>query len=486
MAKGNQPIARHKAAIRRTDLSLPTKCVIRDGLLEQDATFFDYGCGHGEDVHQLSEMGFHGDGWDPVFRPHAERQSANVVNLGYVLNVIEDVDERAETLRSAWQLAEKLLTVAARIVVSGNDGAETEYGDGVLTRIGTFQKYYTQAELREYIEAVLEVEASPAAPGVFYVFRDDDLRQRFLATRYRRRLTTPRRSVSEIRFEENKELLEPLMEAITEFGRVPEADEFLLANETVERFGSLKRAFSLIRRVTGNEQWEEIRHGRAEDLSVYLAMANFRRRPKLSQLPPRLRRDVREFFRTYKRACEAADELLFAAGDAEAIDAACQHSKIGRLSSNALFVHRDAIGELEPLLRIYEGCARAYLGEIDTASVVKLHRFSGKVSYLSCPEFDSAAHPRVARTVKLSLRNLRLDCYDNTQSDNPVLLDRKESMVGADYPGRDKFARLTRQEEKQGLLDESTDILNRQQWRTRLELLGFEHRGHRLVRRKGR
>ena len=45
-------------------------------------------------------------------------------------------------------MAEQVLCVAARIVVSDSCGADIEFGDGVLTRIGTFQKFYTQAELR--------------------------------------------------------------------------------------------------------------------------------------------------------------------------------------------------------------------------------------------------------------------------------------------------------------------------------------------------
>jgi len=35
-------------------------------------------------------------------------------------------------------------------------------------------------------------------------------------------------------------------------------------------------------------------------------------------------------------------------------------STIGKLLPNALYVHRDALDSLEPLLRVYEGCARAY------------------------------------------------------------------------------------------------------------------------------
>ena len=59
------------------------------------------------------------------------------MNLGYALNVIEDVDERAAALREAWNLYQKILVVAARIVVGGWGKAKVEYGDGILTQIGT-------------------------------------------------------------------------------------------------------------------------------------------------------------------------------------------------------------------------------------------------------------------------------------------------------------------------------------------------------------
>ena len=43
---------------------------------------------------------------------------------------------------------------------------------------------------------------------------------------------------------------------------------------------------------------------------------------------------------------------------------------------------------LEPVLRIYEGCGRTYLGEVEGANVLKIHRRTGKLSYLVYPEFE--------------------------------------------------------------------------------------------------
>jgi len=475
-------IPRHRTAIHRGDLSRPVKCTLGDGLIDAVSTVFDYGCGHGEDVELLTAQGLVCAGWDPVFSPDRSVQEADVVNLGYVINVIEDPGERSATLREAWGLARKLLVVAAQVEVAGRGQARVEFGDGILTRLGTFQKFYGQGELKEYLEEQLGIEAIPAALGVFYLFKDEALRQQFLANRYHRRAAAPRQRLSERRFEENRELLDPFMAALAALGRLPDLEEFQQAAEVISRFGSLKRAFALVRRVTGADSWETLRRHRTEDLLVYLALARFRKRPPIGQLPRGLRRDIRAFFSTYTAACRQADELLFRAGDAAAIDAACQRSPVGKLLPNALYVHKSALDSLEPLLRVYEGCGRAFLGEVEGANLVKLHRFSGKISYLIYPDFDSDPHPALLRCVKLSLRTRQLECYDYAQSANPPVLHRKETFLHPEHPLHAKFARLTEQEERHGLLDDAATIGTRAGWQARLRQAGFTLRGHRLVR----
>ena len=87
-----------RTAIRRTSLSRPVALALDDGLIHGDRTFFDYGCGRGDDLFRLHKMGIRVSGWDPAFFPDEERTQADVVNLGYVVNVIEDPDERVVVL----------------------------------------------------------------------------------------------------------------------------------------------------------------------------------------------------------------------------------------------------------------------------------------------------------------------------------------------------------------------------------------------------
>jgi DNA phosphorothioation-associated putative methyltransferase len=446
--------------------------------------FFDYGCGRGEDVELLAAEGVLSDGWDPAFRPDAPQVRADVVNLGYVINVIEDPEERAATLRQAWGLCQTVLAVSAQVLVAGRGKNPVEFGDGVLTERGTFQKFYQQDELKSYLEVQLEAEAIPAGIGTFYLFKDEARKHQFLASRFRRREILPRRRVLELRWEENREVLEPFMDAIASLGRLPDAEELPQATVIGERFGSLKRAFAYVQKMTGAEAWDSIARHRREDILVYLALARFRRRPARSELPPTLQRDMKAFFGAYSRACSEADELLFKAGNASAVDEACKHSSVGKLLPDDLYIHRSALDALEPILRIYEGCGRAYLGEVDGANVIKIHRRSGKLSYLMYPDFERDPHPPLLRCIKLNLRARQVECYDYAQSANPPVLHRKEAFLLPEHPLYAKFTRLSQQEDRYGLLTDGVGIGTRLGWEMRLHESGYALRGHQLVKSK--
>jgi hypothetical protein len=75
----------------------------------------DYGCGHGDDLERLAALGIPCKAWDPTHRPDGRRAPSAVVNLGYVVNVIENPEERAAVLRDSWALAQSMLIVSARL-----------------------------------------------------------------------------------------------------------------------------------------------------------------------------------------------------------------------------------------------------------------------------------------------------------------------------------------------------------------------------------
>src|SRR5262249_2115601 len=123
-----------------------------------------------------------------------------------------------------------------------------------------------------------------------------------------------------------------------------------------------------------------------------------------------------------------------------------------------------------------------YLGEIEGANLIKLHRHSGKVSYLVYPDFDADPHPALLRSIKLNLRTRAIESSDYAASPNPPVLHRKEAFLLPDDPRRASFERLTRPEERAGSLDETATIGTRSGRADRLRERGYAPRGHRLVR----
>jgi hypothetical protein len=140
--EGKLNLARHRTALQRYALSAPMQALHRHGYLDGSRTLFDYGCGKGDDVRILRHNGIEAAGWDPHFTPAAPRTQADIINLGFVLNVIEDPVERAQALRAAYALANRLLSVAVMLTGRAETNGEA-FGDGVRTSRNTFQKYYT-------------------------------------------------------------------------------------------------------------------------------------------------------------------------------------------------------------------------------------------------------------------------------------------------------------------------------------------------------
>jgi hypothetical protein len=511
-------------------------------------TFFDYGCGKGGDVRLLRELGYEASGWDPAHAPNAEKLVADVVNLGYVINVIEDPNERAITLAEAWTLAKEVLIVSARLDWESNGAIGKPYRDGFITNSGSFQKFYSQDELRTWIDRTIDQRCVAAAPGIFYVFRSEGPEQRLLARHTRgtasrlgiaeliyrrnqalldeladsvsisrkipaasdlqggariievfgsiraafsivRRVTDAtqwadidlgsRRS-SEALFEANLNTLQPLLDYLGDRGRLPHADELPENDEIARIFGSIRRAFSLIRRVTGSERWSEFEERSKRDFLVYLALAAFNGRPRFSELPSDLQYDARDFFGNYKTAIALADKLLFAAGNQEAIDLACRSATVGKLTPEALYIHTANLKQISPLLRVYAGCAEALSGRVEEATLLKMHRLKPQVSFLAYPRFDRDPHPALAASIVCRLREQHVDYRDFTARENPPVLHRKETFVSDDYPGKEKFARLSRQEEQAGLLNSPT-IGTHEGWNEVLRESGWQLRGHRLI-----
>lgn len=438
----DKSIDRHLTAIVRHELSAPLKTLAKHGFLAGELSIFDYGCGRGDDLRELEAHGLDALGWDPNYRPDADKVNSDIVNIGFVINVIEDRDERIEALIGAWELTDKLLVVSAML---GNESLISQfqpYKDGIITSRNTFQKYYTQAELKAFIEMSVDENAIAVSPGIYYIFKDKKLEQQFLQNRHKRtykwqHLTAPEpvnEDQARILFTQHHSLFESFWLTCLTLGRCPANDEFDKSDKLKEVIGSNKKALQLALKWFDKEELKTAETMRKEDLLLYFALAMFEKRKPYTQQPEDLKRDIKAFFDTYKIAQTQATELLFQISDSELIQELCiEANKLLPASKidfendepHALTFHKDFIDLLPLVLRIYVGAALQMYGELDDIQLIKIHMHSGKVTLLGYEGFYDSPLPQLKERVKIKMAEQDVDFFDYViEEKRPLLLDK--------------------------------------------------------------
>lgn len=470
------PIPRDQTAIRRVSCSRPIAFALAEGIINKTTDVFDFGCGHGSDIRYLRSRRIRVNGWDPHYQPKQKITPAQVVNLGYVLNVIESPAERDETLVRAFALTRQVLIVAVRVESALVDA--DQYGDGVLTSRGTFQKIYGQAEFREYVETVLQHRTHVAALGVIYVFKDEDAEARYVANRaFTRRLEYRTDLIAE--FKKSK-LAVSYVALANRLGRLPLPDEFPKYSKLAELFGSQERIERLALALIDHMAFQGSRTQRREDILTYLAMLRLEhiKPPGISKLPVSIQSDIKASWRTYSEALKEGEEFLFSIGKPEVVANICATCRIGKLLPSHLYVHRSAEDELPPLLRVLLFAGKEIVGELPY-DLVKFAKDGRSLSFLQYQNFDEDPHPALMRSIKVYLPKTTYGIREYLSSPNPPILHRKETFVLPNYPHFETFRKLTEQEEALELLS-SPDIGYRCPWEELLASRGVRIQNHKL------
>lgn len=462
-----QKIHRHKTALVRREISKPVKTLLELNQLRHGESFFDYGCGHGGDVEAIGKLGHPSSGWDPVHAPDEPRETADVVNLGFVLNVIEDPAERVEALLEAWKITRRVLLVST--LIAGQEAYDDiqAFGDGVITRRDTFQKFFDPSEIQALIEDSLHTEAVPVGLGIYLVFRATADLHDFLAQRSRRFIDweSLSRKLGLLRalkakrdpYDTHRELLDAYWESVLELGRMPRDEEFDRLAEVRKACGSLPRALQLFIDRFGEPTFNAARQRRKEDLLVFIAAAQLRRKIPFNQLSLRLQRDLRSFFGSYANAEEKARELMFAAGDEDELEIAVGQLDFGHLDPKEghFTFHRSLLDELPAILRVYVECAARLYGNPREADLIKIHLHSRKLTFHYYKDFDKAPLPELLTRIKIDLKRLFVSVIDHTTGPEHQLLYFKERFLAKDHPDRPKMDRFSGKLRKLGLREET-------------------------------
>jgi DNA phosphorothioation-associated putative methyltransferase len=496
-------VQRHLTALNRATLSAPVQILIKHGLLSSESSFFDYGCGRGTDMSALKDAGISVGGWDPHYAPDNEIQSADVVNLGFVVNVIEDSAERVEAIQKAFSLANKVLAVS--VMLYGPEQPGKPFRDGFLTSRNTFQKYFSQGELKDYLEHALGQQVFMAGPGIALIFSDKDAEQQFNAKRFRstdftERLLTarllrvkeartprtriPRVTKTERQFQEASEVLHRLWTLSLDLGRFPEAIEVSFLDELLAKTDRYSRALRLLQTHFDQSLLEAASTERADELLLYLAAQQFEKRPTYRNLEARLQRDIKYFFNDYKTAQTAGLKLIMRAANPSEILSACDQASeegLGWLDTNqALHFHISLLERLPVLLRAYVTCGLIIWDSMSEVHLVKIHIGSGKLTFLEYENFDTTPLPLLKRRVKINLRKQEYDEFEYGSLQYPsTVLYRKSRYMNEDMEGYAEQLAFDESLESTGLIDATSfgpgfEELTNQLETRRLSISGFE------------
>jgi len=446
-------VHRHRTAMVRHTLSQPMSLAVRHGLVRPGVSVFDYGCGQGDDLRALAAASVEAVGWDPHFAPEAPRHDAEIVNLGFVLNVIEDPAERVVALKGAWALASRVLVVSVMIVGAVPVDGLREFGDGYLTARGTFQKYFQQAELKAMVTQVTGVEPVALAPGIFALFRSPEEEQDFLLERRRgRRASTSayradRPAGGAVARPQLADRIATAIDAIASFaherGRLPHSDELplgvhdLLAAERV----SFARAIEASNDVgIDSELFARAASERREDLLVHQALNILNRSRTAARPSPAMVRDIRQHFGSQQQFAEQALEYLHALADPQRTVTAMQRASdagLGAIDEDGrLVIDSERVAELEGVLRCYVGCALYLSGDIEQDHIVRLDPLRRRTTLFPITG-KRQPFPETKTSIIVDLRR-----QDVIIRDDPRILVRKADVFGMSTRSRQRAAEV--------------------------------------------
>ncbi len=246
-----------------------------------------------------------------------------------------------------------------------------------------------QREIHQFLENICSTPVTPIAPGIFFIFKNDMPREKYLYSIQRRDRETD----------------------------VDDAQLFI------------------------NEK---------EDLLVYLALARFRSENVVSNLPDEIQNSVKQYLGSFLKAVSLSKKLLFTTGNKAEIIELCEDAPAGMNDDESFYIHSSAVHKLDVTLRVFIGMAGIFYGDINNSDIIKLHKNSIKISFYDYDDFNKAL-PELHSRIKIDLAKQQMNYYNHRSKKNQQLLYIKEEYVLETHPEYQNWKTLSETLKAKGL-----------------------------------
>ena len=433
---------RHKTALKRKSLSSCMGALLDTSLINQETEIFDYGCGRGDDISILLKNKFTNvSGWDPYFYPeNVIPQTSEFVTLSFVINVIENQNERHKTLKKAFTISQKALVFSVMLEHQANLHFAKPLNDGFVTTKNTFQKYYNHEEIVSLVFVLLGERAIKLDNGVYLVFKDKELEQEYLFKRQLGLLVCKRSRKAD---NNGDRYLAPMVEAMQQqimtLGRIPKTSELPKALE--QKISKSAVSYTRLARLALSQisisDLQKVGEIFSSEVLIFIAINMFEKRLKYNSLPHRLQNDVKVHFGSLKVAEQAAKELLYSMSDTDklissALDA--EKNALGYIVGRKFRFHGQNLLKIPVNLRFFARIAERLHREINATEIIQLHLDTKKVSYFDVTDFDKSPLPRIASREIVNFSNQEVSHFTHTDKGEVKILYLKSIYMDESDP----------------------------------------------------
>ena len=432
-------VFRHRTALKRKKLSSCMGALVDSSLVTNKSKIFDYGCGRGDDVSILAQNNFENvSGWDPYFaKDNAIPKKSEFVSLSFVLNVIEDADERHSVLKKAFKLASKALVFSVMLEHQNTLQFAYPFNDGYLTSINTFQKYYSAPEIEALVKEQLNETPIKLGPGIYIVFKDKSLEQEYLFKRQLGLLVETKTAVKDDagdRFAEA--LVAKMVKAILTFGRVPKLTE--LKSKFQDEIAQARVSYNRLSRLALSQisisDLKHVREAFSAEILIFLAINRFDGRVKYGDLPEKFQIDVRAHFGSLRSANEEAERLLFSLSDTDGLISAAldaERAGQGHLIGTKFRCHSKQCENLPKNLRLFYKIGERLHRSIADTDIIQLHLETKKMAFLIVNEFEKSSLPRIHSREIVNFATQNIAVVPHQEKEQVRILFLKSALMDA-------------------------------------------------------
>ena len=439
-------VFRHRTALKRKKLSSCMGALVDSSLVTNKSKIFDYGCGRGDDVSILAQNNFENvSGWDPYFaKDNVIPKKSEFVSLSFVLNVIEDADERHSVLTKAFKIASKALVFSVMLEHQNTLQFAYPFNDGYLTSINTFQKYYSAPEIEAVVKEQLSETPIKLGPGIYIVFKDKSLEQEYFFKRQLGLLVETKTAVKDDAGDKFAEaLVAKMVKTILSFGRVPKFTE--LKSKFQEEVSEARVSYNRLSRLALSQisisDLKHVREAFVDEILIFLAINKLGGGVKYGELPAKLQVDVKAHFGSLKRANEEAERLLFSLSDKDNLLSAgvdAERAGLGHLIGAKLRCRGSKCDKLPKSLRLFYKIGERLHRSVSSTDIVQLHLETNKMTYMIVDQFEGSALPRLLSREIVNFSNQRVDEIFHVDKKRVNVIYQKSKLMDATEPMYDE------------------------------------------------